>query len=706
MGEHQHPLQSDSKRTERIRLKRDEIVKEHSELATEHHTVWHARSQDADPPCLRSLQDLKRVRLGNLRSQNHGSVLLVRAIEQPIQLGPLFPVMNVVEDITNDVSHMEFFFSSTSPPAAILTQGTVLAIKEPLYVMNHGKRVVRVVQPSNVKVLKHGHDIFPRVFVESPPLVSKTSMEWAKEGNNALEIGEYSRSVDCFTSGLGTHPENDELRQSLHRSRATAAFHAGQYDLAMADAFLSLPAPGDTLKSTDCTALRCAGDAAYKLREFSQARAIYQRLLSILPADIQGLGQLRKIEARIHEETTGAYNFTALLEDQTLADHATFINRTEVQDSEGHGRGVFAKDDMVCGELIFCEKAFTISHPPTQLLGDHHSISSTNYYGGCGKGVAALWLHTVQKLYANPSLARPILALYGGTTYSSDADLPSVDGQIVIDVFQILQIIDHNVYGFEAGHAQQPYGSTKYSSNEGRESVGLFAYASYLNHSCLNNTSRSIIGDMMLVRASKPIRKGTEITTTYLSPSIGEPGRTAELNRIWKFHCDCKLCAAEIACNTQWKPIFDEVRSHRLPQDLKDPALLEDRIHQAQTLIGRVEKTYPTLNGLPRVALRELQEILMVSNNRLGHYDKSCEHALCLLRESGYQISTEASQVRMDFTNGVPTRGVVDALFLLAKQEQNQEVAKQFLLLAKQIYLTLNGTSNAWDVAYGGLVDR
>ncbi|CAD0024639.1 unnamed protein product [Aureobasidium pullulans] len=119
-------------------------------------------------------------------------------------------------------------------------------------------------------------------------------MEWAKEGNNALEIGEYSRSVDwyacvsnlpeprltrslSFTSGLGTHPENDELRQSLHRSRATAAFDAGQYDLAMADAFLSLPAPGDTLKSTDCTALRCAGDAAYKLREFSQARAIYQQ---------------------------------------------------------------------------------------------------------------------------------------------------------------------------------------------------------------------------------------------------------------------------------------------------------------------------------------------------------------------------------------------------------------------------------------------
>ncbi|TIA54622.1 SET domain-containing protein [Aureobasidium pullulans] len=706
MGEHQHPLQSDSKRTERIKLKRDEIVKEHSELATEHHTVWHARSQDADPPCLRSLQDLKRVRLGNLRSQNHGSVLLVRAIEQPIQLGPLFPVMNVVEDITNDVSHMEIFFSSTSPPAAILTQGTVFAIKEPLYVMNHGKRVVRVVQPSNVKVLKPGHDMFPRVFAEVPPLVTKTGMVWAKEGNNALEMGEYSRSVDCFTSGLETHPKNDELRHVLYRSRATAAFHAGQYDLAMADALLSLSAPGNTLKSTDCTALRCAGDAAYQLREFSQARAIYQRLLSILPADIQGLGQLRKIEARIHEETTGAYNFTALLEDQTLADHATFINRTEVQDSEGHGRGVFAKYDIVCGEIIFCEKAFTISHPPPQLSRDHHSISSTNYYGGCGKGVAALWLHTVQKLYANPSLARPILTLYGGTNYSSDADLPYVDGQIAIDVFQILQIIDHNVYGFEAGHAQQPYGSTKYSSNEERESVGLFAYASYLNHSCLNNTSRSIIGDMMLVRASKPIRKGTEITTTYLSPGIGEPGRTAELNRIWKFHCDCKLCAAEIACNTQWKPIFDEVRSHRLPQDLEDPALLEDRIHKAQTLIGRVEENYSTLNGLPRVALRELQEILMVSNSRLGRYNKSYEHALCLLRESGYQISTEASQVRMDFTNGVPTRGVVDALYLLAKQEQYQEVAKQFLLLAKQMYLTLNGTSNAWDVAYGELVDR
>ena len=72
-----------------------------------------------------------KVRLGNLRSQNHGSVLLVRAIEQSIQLGPLFPVMNVVEDITHDVSHLEVFFPSTSPPTAILKQGTVVAIKEP-----------------------------------------------------------------------------------------------------------------------------------------------------------------------------------------------------------------------------------------------------------------------------------------------------------------------------------------------------------------------------------------------------------------------------------------------------------------------------------------------------------------------------------------------------------------------------------------------
>jgi hypothetical protein len=124
-------------------------------------------------------------------------VLLVRAIEQPLQIGALYPVMNVVEDITDDVNHLEVFFPSTSPPTAILNQGNVVAIKEPLCVMNHGRKVVRVVHPSNIMVLKPGHEMYPRVF-QKLALPERTTLEWHMEGNDALGRGNYTEAIDWY----------------------------------------------------------------------------------------------------------------------------------------------------------------------------------------------------------------------------------------------------------------------------------------------------------------------------------------------------------------------------------------------------------------------------------------------------------------------------------------------------------------------------
>ncbi|KAI4853079.1 SET domain-containing protein [Aureobasidium sp. EXF-8845] len=644
-----------------LREKREEFIQEHSEM----------------------------IRLSSLRSQNPGTVLLVRVIEQPLQIGALYPVMNVVEDITHDVNHLEVFFPSTSPPTAVLKQGNVVAIKEPLYVMNHGRKVVRVVHPSNIMVLKTGHEMYPKAFQKlAPP--TRTTLEWHIEGNDALGRGDYTEAIDWYR---------------FYESRADAAIRAGLYDLALEDARILLSASEDLSKSESSKALYLAGSAAYQSRKFALAEIYFRRFLATCPTDAQCLQELHRVQERLREENTGAYDFTAMLGQQTFADHATFINKTEIQESEDHGRGLYAKDDIKCGELVFCEKAFKISHPAPTAPNDPYSVQYSNYYGGCGKGIAALWLRTVQKAFANPSFAKDLLTLYGGMSYIENVDALLVDGQLAINVYQVLQIIDHNVYSFEAGHAQEPYGTTRHSSNEERESVGLYQHASYMNHSCLNNTSRSMTGDMMIVRANKPIAKGTEITTCYLSPNIGEPRRNAELNRIWKFQCDCRLCASEIACEVDWKPIFDEVRRYRLPSDMHDTVSLEDKINEAQKLVAKYEGCYPKqlfeVTGLPRIALREVQEILMVSNSRLDNDDKTAEHALDFIRESGYQIRSEEASVSMNCQNGIPSKGLVDALYLLAKHETRREAAEQYLCLAKQMYLTINGTYNAWEVAYG-----
>jgi hypothetical protein len=486
--------------------------------------------------------------------------------------------------------------------------------------------------------------------------------------------------------------------------------HTGQYELAKTDALKSLLNRDDEAsKQANSEAYHCAGSAAYHLRDYDSAQSLFECLDIICPTDTY-LGQVQRADMRLHEKAIGIYDFTAMLSQQKHADHATFTHNTTVLSSEAHGRGLYARHHLKRGDLVFCEKAFTVAHPVNPSPTDPHSTSHNNYYGGCGKGVAALWLLTVRKLFNNPSLAPQILTLYGGDSYTNHTNPPIVDGQLTLNVFQILQIVDHNVYGFEAGHAHHPYGTTRYSPNEEKESLGLFVHASYMNHSCLNNTSRSIIGDMMIVRATRDIPANTEITTSYLSPNIGEPNRTNELAKAWKFQCDCKLCASETACNANWKDMFDKVRSCRLPDDGESPpwdtALLNATITKAQQLLEEIESSYPNhlfKNKMPRIALRELQAILMLSNSRLGHHEKSREHALCLIRDSGYDMVSDGRYISMDCANGLATKEVVEALYLLARWEKDPWLAEQYLELAKETYLVVNGVENGWEVAYGEL---
>ena len=46
----------------------------------------------------------------------------------------------------------------------------------------------------------------------------------------------------------------------------------------------------------------------------------------------------------------------------------------------------------------------------------------------------------------------------------------------------------------------------------------------------------------MKVRAQKEIKKGEEITTRYLGPWEGQPGRQIKIQRNWQFICNCLRC--------------------------------------------------------------------------------------------------------------------------------------------------------------------
>jgi hypothetical protein len=113
----------------------------------------------------------------------------------------------------------------------------------------------------------------------------------------------------------------------------------------------------------------------------------------------------------------------------------------------------------------------------------------------------------VNLLHRNPSLIPSISSLHSGPESSAKTTM-MVDGQAVLDTYRIDQIVSKNGFGLRP-HPAAP------SAGDRLTNCGLFHVASYFNHSCLPNACRSNIGELMIIRAARPIKKGEEICLSY-----------------------------------------------------------------------------------------------------------------------------------------------------------------------------------------------
>jgi hypothetical protein len=75
---------------------------------------------------------------------------------------------------------------------------------------------------------------------------------------------------------------------------------------------------------------------------------------------------------------------------------------------------------------------------------------------------------------------------------------------------------------------------------------GLWALPSFVNHSCAPNANRLLVGDSMVMRATRPIAAGEEMLYFYTDISLPVADRQASCER-WKFRCRCRRCEWEQA---------------------------------------------------------------------------------------------------------------------------------------------------------------
>ncbi|KAG9943071.1 SET domain-containing protein, partial [Aureobasidium melanogenum] len=498
-----------------------------------------------------------------------------------------------------------------------------------------------------------------------------------------MRRGEYTKAIDHYSNAIElsfTTNESSGVPGVLHYKRSIAAMRAGHYDLSFSDAQTSLHHLKDEdIKNGGRKFLYQAAYAACQKHNFPRAHSLLERLLKLLPENNRARILSEDVAARFREERHGYYDIAAMHKEQMVLDHASFVNLTEMRTSPGRGRGLFLRTDVKRGDLILCEKAFGYAQPV--------GISNKNAYSSRDQG-AQLWIDIVQKISANPSQAQRLLALHASPSYKPPKRVPVVDGQAIIDVFQVKDIIDHNSFSYEVSP------STKHAHC-------LDIQASYMNHSCVENTFRSFINDMIFIHATNDMPAGTELTTSYWPATTDEPERRFKLPEGWDFDCECPLCTAEVQCKADWVKLFAKVQQKAALRNVDEGKT----ISEVGRLVKKLETIYPErlFADLPRIGMQDLQAALMFISISLNDKAKTRKHATTYLRERGFWIEKTLDRdpkFQLKGAYGMPGSTVTTALYYLSRvcsDEDDQEEAEGYLALARQMRLLMDGTAPGWE---------
>lgn len=234
-------------------------------------------------------------------------------------------------------------------------------------------------------------------------IATKSALQWKDVGNAALKEKSCYTAMKCYTEGLeslkdssssnaagGSSPqvtresiqglyssaashfgistaESDvQLKRDLHRNRAYVNLFLERYDAAKSDALAAIQdetaAQDEQLKKLNAKSYFRAGVAAYKLREFDQAKQFFEKELQLVPFDVDGKKELKKTECRLAEQN-GKLDLASLRKrvnaKHPRQDVGDFIRKVEIRDSPGKVHGLFATEDIQPGQVFMYEKAFS-----------------------------------------------------------------------------------------------------------------------------------------------------------------------------------------------------------------------------------------------------------------------------------------------------------------------------------------------------------
>ncbi|KAK3191238.1 hypothetical protein K4F52_002828 [Lecanicillium sp. MT-2017a] len=572
------------------------------------------------PPCTVSVKDLKPMKMADLRMDTHhrGHVLALRRISPVVELKASSWAV-VQGDSPDDIAQLEVFLHKTKRGRDVLDSGYDFLIKEPFYTRNdQDDTVIRVDHPSDIFIDSVNDDPEAWRDANTASGVVETSPAVCKEkGNVALGKQQLAQSYLFYSKGVElAEKENDPastLLKDLHRNRAHLNLLLQRLDEAKADALASLTGgQDDAAKELDAKAYFRAGSAAYANGDYHAAKEYFEEQEKRQPDNQNAKIYLRRIAKRLEERQTGMYDLSkiaaSLPKVKDRPDVASFKGPTEIKDSPGAGRGLFATRAIKNKEIIMCERAFCLV---TSKDGTAFSAINCELREDAAIKVYPAGLHkaVVQKLLNNPSQIENFFSLWGD--YSGIGTKPlEVDGDPVIDTFQVHDILQRNAFGT---------GKLSEDEDVSNASTGVWLRSAYLNHSCDPSVGKEFLGDILILRAMRDIAAGEELTHHYDVTSDYD-ARQAALQRTWGFQCSCPLCKAEQADapEVRKKRRELEAESHEFAQHTNPSSARIVAVTKAKRLRQAIADTYDAkrYKGLPQRALEVIEHWLKIATAR------------------------------------------------------------------------------------------
>lgn len=499
--------------------------------------------------------------------------------------------------------------------------------------------------------------------------------------------------ISSYTEGIEAISGESALKTDLLSKRAGTNLALAKFDDAYADALASC-----SEKSVDWKPHFTAGRAAYGLRKYRDSHDHFRRALELNPSGSSIKRELERCEDRLAEERQGGYDFRKMYEAlgprNVHLDNATFTARIQIADSPLQGRGIFAKEQIKAGELVFCEKA--------AIMPNQYEPSRAS---------AALYAMTVRQLYDNPSLAASVRELYGGDHSRSGLEGALVDGVPVVDVWLAEAIRRKNC--FSAPLSTRDETRPRHHGAGGvSQTKGLWPHASHMNHSCVPNTARSFLGDMLVSRATRDIAEGEELLQSYTSIKAQHGRRQAEF-RAWGFECACALCRGEArsaserdARRVQLLAQVEKLANKKPPRGI----LPEATIRSMEKMTKEMEEAHEAevYDGLPRLMMVYPTMWLLEAYKGRKNHAKVVATALRVLRNFGVALKEErdASDLfrkQQDMPTVLTIHAVTslrDAAHACSSMGRKED-AQRFQEAAKRGYMMLTGFEDDLNLLEG-----